>query len=112
MSATVIQGDDITFKILVKKDNGCYDLTNVTALTLKVPLAAGGEETFSLIANANLSILTTPTPVNGEVVVKIQDADTLLLEPAKNNIELQLDESGLKTTLQFSEGLEVIERYY
>lgn len=107
MSATVIQGDDLTFKILVKKSGSCYDLTNVTGATLKIPLAAGGESSLILTAG-----LTIPTPINGEIVVDISDTLSTTLKLGKLNLELILDESSQFQTLQFQQGLEVKARLY
>lgn len=107
MSASVIQGDDLTFKILVKKSTSCYDLTNVTAATLKIPLAAGGEQSLTLGVE-----LTIPTPINGEIVVTVTDTISALLKIGKLNLELILDESTTYTTLQFTAGLVVSARLY
>lgn len=108
MSAKIIQGDDVTFKIKVSKEDGsCFDLTNVTAATIKIPLTAGGEQTLSLGSE-----ITIPTPLNGEVVVAVTDTISATLKTGKHNIELILDESSAFTTLQFKNGVEVVARYY
>lgn len=107
MSVSVFKGDDTQFKLLIKVNNACYDLTNVTAATLKIPLEAGG--TLDLILTSGLSI---PTPVNGEIVVDITDTQTDLLQIGELNLELILDESGKIKTLQFLKGLKVSNRLY
>lgn len=107
MSANLIQGDDLTFKILVKKSGGCYDLTSVSAATLKIPLAAGGEETLAIGTG-----LTIATPVNGEVEVTISDTISATLKIGTLNLELILDEATEFTTLQFTGGLVVTKRFY
>lgn len=106
MSVKLIQGDDLQFKILVKISGQCYDLTNVTAATLKIPTMTG---TLDLTIGSGLSI---PTPLNGEIVVDIDDTQSGDICTGEIDIELILDESGKIKTLQFANAMDVSERLY
>lgn len=106
MSVKLIQGDDLQFKILVKLSGECYDLSNVTGATLKIPTDTG---TLDLTLGAGLTI---PTPLNGQVIVDIDDSQSGDICTGSINIELTLDESGKIKTLQFKDAMEVSERLY
>lgn len=107
MSVKIFKGDDLVFTIRVKEDGGCYNLTSVTAATLKIPLQAGGSESLTLGAG-----LTIPTPSNGEIVVNIDNTISTNFKVGAQTLELILDESGELKTLQFKNGLVVSARLY
>ena len=107
MSVNIIQGDDSEFKIQVTASGACYDLTNVTEATFKIPLEAGGCLDLTLTGGA----IAIPTPANGELVVTVTDVQSPTLKIGRNNVELILDESGTIKTLQFKNGVTILERF-
>lgn len=108
MSVEIYQGDDKSFTIQVKFESGCYDLSAVTAASLKLPNHDHGQFT-ELTLGAGLLI---PDPKNGKIQATLEDTDTIHLKAGKQSIELILDESGKFQTLQFKNGIEVKERLF
>ncbi len=100
------QGDSFDFSIFILKDKICFDLTNVTAAVLKIPLQAGGF--LELTISDGLII---PSPITGEIQASISSVNSALLKTGTNSMELTLDESGKFTTIQFDNSIKVKAKF-
>lgn len=106
MSVNLIQGDDVEFSITVTMNGVIYDLALVTAATFSIPLGDG--TCLDLTLGSGVDI---PNPATGVVEITIDDMQTETLPLGKINVELILEETDKKKTLQFKSGLNVSPRY-